>query len=397
MNYRIPFNKPFIVGKELYYIAQSVLHGQISGDGPYTKKAQQLLQESFGAQQILLTTSATAALELAAILSNVQAGDEVIMPSYTFSSTANAFLLRGARLVFVDCRPDTMNIDETHIDRVITERTRVIVPMHYAGISCDMDTIQAIARKRGVLVIEDAAQGVNSKYKGRFLGTLGNIGAYSFHETKNFICGEGGAIVLNDREFVERAEIVREKGTNRSRFFRGQVDKYTWVDIGSSLLPSDIVAAFLYAQLENMDLITRRRARIYELYKFCLEPLAREGLLTLPTVPADCDSNYHMFYVLLRSLNERTKLIDHLKSRSILAVFHYVPLHTSPMGTAMGYRQGMLPVTEQLSERLLRLPMYYEMQDAEVMSVITEIYNFFGIPCPAELLEHQEVFSAREV
>src|SRR5215472_11584585 len=323
MSYRIPFNKPFIVGKELYYVAQAVLGGQISGDGPYTKKAQQLLQDAFGAQQILLTTSATAALELAAILSNVRAGDEVIMPSYTFSSTANAFLLRGARLVFVDCRSDTLNIDETHVERVVTERTRVIVPMHYAGVSCDMDPILDLASKRGVLVVEDAAQGVNSKYKGRFLGTLGHIGAYSFHETKNFICGEGGAIVLNDPEFVERAEIVREKGTNRSQFFRGQVDKYTWVDIGSSLLPSDIVAAFLYAQLENMDVITKRRARIYELYKFSLDPLAKEGLLTLPTIPADCDSNYHMFYVVLRSLSERTRLIEHLKSCSILAVFHY--------------------------------------------------------------------------
>ena len=385
MSYRIPFNKPFIVGKELYYVAQAVLGGQISGDGPYTKKAQQLLQDAFGAQQILLTTSATAALELAAILSNVRAGDEVIMPSYTFSSTANAFLLRGARLVFVDCRSDTLNIDETHVERVVTERTRVIVPMHYAGVSCDMDPILDLASKRGVLVVEDAAQGVNSKYKGRFLGTLGHIGAYSFHETKNFICGEGGAIVLNDPEFVERAEIVREKGTNRSQFFRGQVDKYTWVDIGSSLLPSDIVAAFLYAQLENMDVITKRRARIYELYKFSLDPLAKEGLLTLPTIPADCDSNYHMFYVVLRSLSERTRLIEHLKSCSILAVFHYVPLHTSPMGTAMGYRQGMLPVTEQLSDRLLRLPMYFEMQDVEVTSVITEMYNFFGMSCPIDL------------
>jgi len=379
MNYRIPFNKPFIVGKELYYVAQSVLQGQISGDGPYTKKAQQLLQNAFGSQQIFLTSSCTAALELAAILSNVKEGDEVILPSYTFSSTANAFLLRRARLVFADCRPDTLNLDETLIEPLITERTRVVAPVHYAGVACEMDPILDLARKYNLIVVEDAAQGVSAKYKGRYLGTLGDMGTYSFHETKNFICGEGGAIVLNNPELIERAEIVREKGTNRSRFFRGQVDKYTWVDIGSSFLPSDILAAFLFAQLENMDLINRKRAQIYQLYESQLRPLAERGLLTLPTVPVDCESNYHMFYVLLNSLSERTKLIEHLKARGILAVFHYIPLHTSPMGEAMGYREGMLPVTERLSERLLRLPMYYEMQDSEVMSVVTEIVRFFNI------------------
>jgi dTDP-4-amino-4,6-dideoxygalactose transaminase len=255
----------------------------------------------------------------------------------------------------------------------------VIAPVHYAGVSCEMDTILDLARKYQLMIVEDAAQGVNSKYRGRYLGTLGDIGTYSFHETKNFICGEGGAIVLNKPELVERAEIVREKGTNRSLFFRGQVDKYTWVDIGSSLLPSDILAAFLFAQLENMDLISRKRAQIYQLYESQLRSLAERGLVTLPTVPVDCESNYHMFYILLNSLSERTKLIEHLKAHGILAVFHYIPLHTSPMGEAMGYREGMLPVTERLSERLLRLPMYYEMQDSEVMSVVTEIFNFFKI------------------
>ena len=379
MSYRIPFNKPFIVGKELYYIAQSVLQGQISGDGTYTKKAQQLLEERFGAHRILLTTSCTAALDLAAILADVKDGDEIILPSFTFSSTANAFLLRGARPVFVDCRRDTLNIDESRIEAAVTPRTRAIAPVHYAGVGCEMDAISAIAEKYGLIVIEDAAQGVNAKYKGRYLGTIGDIGAYSFHETKNFICGEGGAIVLNRPELVERAEIIREKGTNRSRFFRGEVDKYTWVDIGSSLLPSDILAAFLYAQLENMDLITSKRQEIYRLYEARLRPLEKRALITLPIIPPECESNYHMFYIMLNSSDERAGLIEHLKARSILAVFHYVPLHTSPMGLAMGYRPGMLPVTEAISEGLLRLPMYYEMRESEVESVVSEIFRFFGV------------------
>ena len=379
MPYRIPFNKPFIVGKELYYISQSVLQCQTSGDGLYTKKAQELMKRNFGACDILLTTSCTTALDLAAILADLKEGDEVILPSFTFSSTANAFLLRGARPVFVDCRRDTLNIDENLIESAITSRTRAIAPVHYAGVGCEMDAIAAIAQKHELVVIEDAAQGVNARYKGRYLGTIGDIGAYSFHETKNFICGEGGAIVLNREELVERAEIVREKGTNRTRFFRGEVDKYTWVDIGSSLLPSDILAAFLYAQLENMDLITSKREAIYRLYETGLEPLASRGLVSLPTIPPDCQSNYHMFYIVLNSLDERTRLIEHLKAQSILAVFHYVPLHTSPMGLAMGYRNGMLPVTEAVSERLLRLPIYYEMQEDEVALVVDEITKFFGM------------------
>src|SRR6266566_9993858 len=380
MDYKIPFNKPFIVGKELYYVAQSVLQQQISGDGPYTKKVQQLLQEKFGAAQILLTNSCTAALELAAILSGIGEGDEVILPSFTFSSTANAFLLRGARLVFIDCRPDTMNIDESLVANAITDLTRIIVPVHYAGIACEMDSILDLAQKHRIMVVEDAAQGVNVKYKGRFLGTLGDIGAYSFHETKNFICGEGGAIVLNKREFTERAEIVREKGTNRSRFFRGQVDKYSWVDIGSSFLMSDILAAFIFAQIENMDLITARRRRTHEHYASMLRPLEVRGLLSLPAVPPGCEPNYHIFFVILNSLSERSRLIEHLKANGILAVFHYVPLHTSQMGQSMGYREGMLPVTERLSERLLRLPVYYEMGEEEVTFVSNAILEFFKLP-----------------
>ena len=379
MAYRIPFNKPFIVGKELYYISQSVLQCQTSGDGSYTKKAQELMKATFAAREILLTTSCTAALDLAAILADAKDGDEIILPSFTFSSTANAFLLRGARPVFVDCRRDTLNIDEKLIEAAITARTRAIAPVHYAGVGCDMDAISTIAQKHRLMVIEDAAQGVNAQYKGRYLGTIGDIGAYSFHETKNFICGEGGAIVLNRTELVERAEIVREKGTNRSRFYRGEVDKYTWVDIGSSLLPSDILAAFLYAQLENMDLITRKRQEIYRLYETRLRPLADRGLVALPIIPAECESNYHMFHIVLNSLRERMELIDHLRTQGILAVFHYVPLHTSPMGLSMGYRAGMLPVTETISERLLRLPMYYEMQESEVESVVNEICKYFGV------------------
>jgi len=337
------------------------------------------MKDAFGACEVLLTTSCTAALDLAAILTDVRDGDEIILPSFTFSSTANAFLLRGARPVFVDCRRDTLNIDENLIEAAITAKTRAIATVHYAGVGCEMDTITKIAQKHRLIVVEDAAQGVNAKYKGRYLGTIGDVGAYSFHETKNFICGEGGAIILNRPELVERAEIVREKGTNRSRFFRGEVDKYTWVDIGSSLLPSDILAAFLFAQLENMDVITKKRQEIYWRYEARLRPLAMQGLLMLPVIPPECESNYHMFYIVLNSLQERTGLIEHLKAQSILAVFHYVPLHSSPMGLTMGYRQGMLPVTETISERLLRLPMYYEMQETEVDLVVDEICKFFGV------------------
>ncbi len=379
MSYSIPFNKPFIIGKELYYIAQSVLNGQISGDGPYTKLCQQLLENTFAIQRVLLTTSCTSALEMAAILCNIQPGDEVILPSYTFVSTANAFYLRGAKLVFVDIRPDTLNLDENLIEPAITTRTKAIVPVHYAGVGCEMESINSIARKHGLFVIEDAAQGVNAKYKDSFLGTLGNLGTYSFHETKNFICGEGGALVINNKEFIERAEIIREKGTNRSKFFRGQVDKYTWVDMGSSYVPSDILAAFLYGQLENMEKINRQRKFIYKTYYELLLPLAEHGLLRLPVIPEGCDSNYHMFYLLLKDHDTRMSLIEHLKKQGILAVFHYVPLHTSPIGQTMGYSDGMLPVTEYISERLLRLPFYFELQEMDIRTVVSEIFCFFNI------------------
>lgn len=379
MRYRIPFNKPFIIGKELYYIAQSVLKGQISGDGPYTKACQQLMEKAFSARNVLLTTSCTSALEMAAILCDIQQGEEVILPSYTFVSTANAFFMRGARLVFVDIRRDTLNLDETLLEKAITKRTKAIVPVHYAGVACEMDTVKEVASKHGLYVIEDAAQGVNAKYKGVYLGTIGDLGTYSFHETKDFTCGEGGALATNKDGFAERAEIIREKGTNRSQFFRGQIDKYTWVDIGSSYIPSDILAAFLYAQLENMEEITNKRKKIYELYYEALQPLAARDLLVLPTIPDGCESNYHMFYILLRDSKTRIALIDYLKERGILAIFHYVPLHTSPMGEKLGYRRGMLPVTEEISERVLRLPFYYELEEDDAGTVVKEIFSFFSV------------------
>jgi dTDP-4-amino-4,6-dideoxygalactose transaminase len=322
MAYRIPFNKPHVVGTELQYIAECLAEAKLCGDGRFTKQCQELMQRQFAAHHVLLTTSGTAALEMAALLCDLQPGDEVIMPSYTFVSTANAFVLRGAKPVFVDIRPDTMNLDEKLIAGAITSRTRAIAPVHYAGVACEMDEINAIAKRHQLRVVEDAAQGVNATYRGAYLGTLGDFGAYSFHETKNFVCGEGGAVVINHPEDRERAEIVREKGTNRSQFFRGQVDKYTWVDVGSSYLSSDILAAFLLAQLQHMEQITRLRKRVYQAYEQALQPLAQRGLMTLPTVPSHCGSNYHMFYVVLESLDVRNRLIEHLKAADILAVFH---------------------------------------------------------------------------
>lgn len=377
MKYRIPFNKPFIAGKELYYIAQAVLSGHIAGDGLFTKKCQSLMEKKFDAKKILLTHSCTAALEMAAILCEVGPGDEIILPSFTFVSTANAFYLRGAKLVFVDIRPDTLNIDETRIEDVITERTKVIVPVHYAGVSCEMDTIMDIAHQHHLYIVEDAAQGVNAKYKDTFLGTIGDMAAYSFHETKNFICGEGGAIVINNEKFTERAEIIREKGTNRSKFFRGEVDKYTWVDIGSSYLPSDLLAAFLYAQLENMQEISKRRDKLFDYYYKALIPLVNDGKIRLPFVSSECQSNNHLFYILLEDEATRNALMDHLRSKGILGVFHYLSLHLSPVGKTMGYQQGQLPVTESMSGRLLRLPFYYELQPEEQAEVINAIKDFF--------------------
>ena len=379
MSATIPFNKPFIIGKELYYIAESVLGGHTSGDGPFSKRCEHLMATAFNAQRVLLTTSCTSALEMSALLAGLGPGDEVIVPSFTFVSTVNAFLLRGITPKFVDIRADTKNLDETLITDAITDQTRAIVPVHYAGVSCEMDTILTIAREHDLLVIEDAAQGVNATYKDRFLGTLGQLGTYSFHETKNFICGEGGALVINDDSMIERAEILREKGTNRSQFFRGQVDKYTWVDVGSSYLSSDILAAFLYGQLEHMEAITTQRAQLHQRYSNLLQPLAERRLLELPFIPDECQTNYHMFYVLLKDVATRQALIKHLKINGVQAVFHYVPLHSSPMGQSLGYRDGQLPVTESISDRLLRLPFFYELTYQEMDLVADLIYDFFAV------------------
>jgi dTDP-4-amino-4,6-dideoxygalactose transaminase len=373
----IPFNKPFIVGKELFYISQAVLGGKLAGDGAFTKRCNQWLEQKFRAPKALLTTSCTTATEMCAILAEVGPNDEVIMPSYTFVSTANAFALRGTRIRFVDIRPDTLNLDEKLIEAAVTPRTKALVPVHYAGVACEMDTILDIARRRNLLVIEDAAQGVNATYKGRFLGTLGQLAAYSFHETKNFISGEGGAIVINEKRFVERAEIIREKGTDRSKFFRGEVDKYTWVDIGSSYLPSEIIAAFLYAQLEEADVITRKRWAIFNYYAQQLQPLEDRGFLRLPKCPAECHHNAHMFYIILPTRGDRDRLIPFLRARNIQAVFHYVPLHTSPMGRKMGHSDGDLPVTEDLAPRLLRLPCYFELERNDQDRVVTAIEEYF--------------------
>ncbi len=377
MKYRIPFNKPFIAGKELYYIAQSVLGGHTSGDGPFMKMCERFFQERFCAERALLTTSCTSALEMAGLLCELGEGDEVIMPSFTFVSTANAFAIRGIKPVFVDIRPDTKNLDENLIEKSITESTKAIVPVHYAGVACEMDKILDIARRNDLFVIEDAAQGVNAKYKGKFLGTIGDLGAYSFHETKNYICGEGGALLANSSRFVERGEIIREKGTDRAKFFRGQVDKYTWVDFGSSYIPSDLLAAFLYGQLEQMDQITEKRRGIYNTYQKLLAPLASRGLLELPVVPDDCVPNFHMYYVLLDCEETRTELINFLKGKGILSIFHYIPLHSSPMGKSLGLSEVDLPVTDNVSKRLLRLPLYFEMSEDDVKNVAGEIEIFF--------------------
>jgi len=378
LNVFIPFNRPFIVGKELYYIAQAVQGGHLAGDGAFTKKCNEWMEQRFDAGKVMLTHSGTAALDICAILCDIRPGDEVIMPSFTFVSTANAFALRGARIRFVDIRPDTLNIDECLIEAAVNENTRVIVPVHYAGVGCEMDRIMEIAQRHDLLVVEDAAQGVNATYKGRYLGTIGQLGAYSFHETKNFISGEGGALVVNDERFIERAEIIREKGTNRNKFFRGEVDKYTWVDIGSSFLPSEIVAAFLYAQLEEADIITRKRTELFRYYNEQFASLSESGFCRLPGCPAECGHNAHLFYLLVDTARgNRDRLITHLKHKNIKAVFHYVPLHTSPMGRGMGYRNGDLPVTEDLSERLVRLPCYFEMTKEDQDRVIDGVFEFF--------------------
>lgn len=374
----INFNVPPYAGKELDYVKDAILNQhKISGDGLYTKKCKGILEEKFDVKSVLLTTSCTHALEMAAILADIKEGDEVIMPAYTFVSTADAFVLRGAKIVFVDIRPDTMNIDETKIEEAITDKTRAIVPVHYAGIACEMDKIMDIAKRYNLFVIEDAAQGVMSTYKGKALGTIGDFGCYSFHETKNYSMGEGGAICINNEKYIEKAEIIREKGTNRSKFFRGQIDKYTWVDLGSSYLPSDINSAYLYAQLENMELINDKRRQLWDAYYEGFQEISNRGFVELPTVPEGCEHNSHMFYIKVKDFDERTKLINYLKECGIMAVFHYIPLHTAPEGKKSGVFFGTDKYTTTESERLLRLPMYYSLRDEEVSYIVDKVNSFF--------------------
>ncbi len=373
MSIVIPFNKPYMTGKELWYISQAHAKGHLAGDGDFTRKCSAWLEQRIGCHKALLTHSCTAALEMAAILADIQPGDEVIMPSYTFVSTANAFVLRGGIPVFVDIRPDTLNIDETKIEAAITSRTKAIVPVHYAGVGCEMDTIMAIAEKYSLIVIEDAAQGIMSSYKGRPLGSIGHMAALSFHETKNIISGEGGALLINAPRFAKRAEIIREKGTNRSQFFRGQVDKYTWVDIGSSYLPSELIAAFLWAQMEEADEITRRRMAIWNVYHEAFAKIELRGLVCRPIISDECRHNAHMYYLLMADLQERTDLIGYLKARGIGAVFHYVPLHSSTAGEKFGRVSGEFCVTDAISARLVRLPLWVDLTIEMVELVINAI------------------------
>ena len=374
----IPFNIPPQVGTELDYMRQAMANNKICGDGPFTRRCDEWMEQRFHAGKVLLTTSGTTALEMAALLCGIQPGDEVILPSYTFSSTATAFVLAGAKLVFGDIRPDTMNIDEAKIEPAITEKTKVICVMHYAGVACDMDTIMQIARRHNLKVVEDAAQGVMASYKGRALGTIGDFGCYSFHETKNYSMGEGGALVINNPAYNERAEILREKGTNRAKFFRGQVDKYTWVDLGDSYLPSELNAAYLWAQLLHADEINDNRMATWNAYHDAFRPLADAGKVELPTIPADCVHNAHMFYLKCRNLEERTALIRHLKANDILAVFHYIPLHSAPAGQKFGRFDGADVYTTAESERLVRLPMYYGLTEADRNKVIAKVLEFYA-------------------
>jgi len=373
---RIPFNRPFATGDELDYIRAAIAAPKFSGDGSSTAQCHALLEQSLGVQKALLTTSCTHALEMSALLLDIGPGDEVIVPSFTFPSAANAFVLRGARPVFVDIRADTLNIDESQIERRITARTKAIFLVHYAGVGCEMDTITSVAQRHGIAVVEDNAHGLYGRYRGRYLGTLGQLATLSFHETKNFTCGEGGALLINDATFNQRAEILREKGTDRSRFFRGEVDKYTWVDVGSSYLPSDLLAAFLRAQLEHRDQIQSMRHQIWEVYARELASWAEANSVRLPIVTAECEQSYHMFYVLMPSFETRQALISHLAGFGILAVFHYLPLHLSPMGLRFGGRQGDCLVTEDLADRLLRLPFFTGMSSSEQSQVIEAVGGF---------------------
>lgn len=375
----IPFNIPPYSEKSIEYIKDAISLQKICGDGKYTKLCDQWMEERFHSPRVLLTTSCTSATEMAAILLDIHEGDEVICPSYTFVSSANPFVLRGARIVFVDIRPDTMNIDENKIEDAITEHTKAIVVVHYAGVSCNMDRIMEIAEKHDLPVVEDAAQGVMSSYRGKALGTIGTFGCYSFHETKNYSMGEGGALLIRDQKYIERAEIIREKGTNRSQFYRGQVDKYTWKDIGSSVLPSDMLAAYLWAQLEEADEINNNRLDSWNRYHAAFQPLKASGLLELPTIPDGCQHNAHMYYIKCRDLQERTSYIDFMKQNGILTVFHYVPLHSSPEGKMIGRFSGKDEYTTRESERLVRLPMYFGLRKEDQQKVIDTTFDFFGV------------------
>jgi len=372
----IPFNKPGLSGNEMQYITDAINQGHLSGDGSYTKKCSTLLEEALGVRKVMVTTNCTHALEMAALLLKIAPGDEVIIPSFTFVSTVNAFVLRGARPVFIDIRSDTLNLDENKLEGLITPRTRAVVVVHYAGVACEMDSILGIVNQRGVPVVEDNAHGLFAKYRDKFLGTFGCLATQSFHETKNFTCGEGGALLINDQALIERAEIIREKGTNRSRFFRGNVDKYTWVDIGSSYLPSEILAAFLFAQLESREKIQQHRKFIWEYYQTHLYEWAKVNDVRLPTVPEHCEQPYHIFYLLLPSLDKRQALIEHLKRNGIWSVFHYLPLHLSDMGNSFGGKKGDCPITEEISDRLLRLPIYNSMTVEELEKVVDAIHLF---------------------
>lgn len=375
----ISFNVPPYVGTEEKYIKDAIAKHKICGDGEYTKKCSGLLEEKTSASKVLLTTSCTHATEMAALLCDIQPGDEVIMPSFTFVSTADAFVLRGAKVVFVDIRPDTMNIDETKIEDAITKKTKAIVPVHYAGISCEMDTIMDIARRHNLWVVEDAAQGVMSTYKGKALGTIGDFGCYSFHETKNYSMGEGGALLIKNQDMIEPAEIIREKGTNRAKFFRGQIDKYTWVEAGSSYLPSELNAAYLYGQLEQANKILNDRMNSWNVYYDLLYDLAEKGIISLPTVPKECTHNAHMFYIKCKDLNERTRFIEFMKEKEIGCVFHYIPLHSAPAGKKYGRFHGEDIYTTKESERLVRLPLYYGLKKDEVVEVCDSIKEFYSV------------------
>ena len=381
--YAIPFNRPCLAGRELEYMRRAIASGHLSGDGEFTRACHASLERSLGVPAALLTTSCTHALEMAALLLRIVPGDEVILPSFTFVSTANAFVLRGARPVFADIHPDTLNLDESRLEGLMTPRTRAVVAMHYAGVGCEMDAILATAGNRGVAVVEDNAHGLFGRYKGKYLGTFGCLATQSFHETKNFMCGEGGALLINDPSYIERAEVLREKGTHRTRFFRGEVNKYTWVDMGSSYLPSDLLAAFLLAQLEARDDIQARRRRIWERYAGGLRDWAGDRGVRLPAVPADREHPFHMFYLLLPSRESRQGLIAHLKERGILAVFHYLPLHLSAMGRSFGGVPGGCPVTEDVSDRLLRLPFFNDLTEEGQTRVVDAIRDFPGLPAAA--------------